>query len=232
MNIAVIPARGGSKRIPRKNIKLFNNKPIISFAIEAAEKSELFDRIIVSTNDNEIKKISEIYGAEVPFMRPEKLANDYTDTHSVILHAIEMFNKLNYEFNNICTIYPCVPLIQINDIKKVFELLKINLDNYCFPVTEFESPIERALTLDKKSKIKPIENINQSIRTQDFNKIYHDCGMFYWASKETWLLKKEIAKNGVGYPIPSWRSIDIDNNDDWMKAEILFHGLKNKCFIS
>jgi N-acylneuraminate cytidylyltransferase len=229
MKLCVIPARGGSKRIPRKNIKAFCGKPMIAYAIEAAKSSNLFDSIIVSTDDSEIASVSESYGAEVPFKRPEELANDYAGTVEVIAHAINECEKNGLKPERVCCIYPCVPLIQAEDLRNALVLLEsITHADYAFPVTEFPSAIQRGLKRQPNGKMSSFYPENEKKRTQDLESAYYDVGQFYWGCRDSWLKNTAIHNNGVGYVIPSWRVVDIDTPDDWARAELFFKFLKSK----
>jgi pseudaminic acid cytidylyltransferase len=220
-NIAVIPARGGSKRIPRKNIKVFCGKPMIAYAILAAKESGLFSRIVVSTDDEEIAQIANEWGAETPFMRPFELSNDYAATVPVIAHAIEACQALGWRFKNVCCIYPGVPFIQVDDLIGALDrLLKSNAD-YCFPVTEYPSAIQRALKILSDGKIQPFYPEFERTRTQDLERAFYDAGQFYWGKSDAWLSNPNIHSGGFGYAIPSWRVADIDTPDDWARAEIM-----------
>jgi pseudaminic acid cytidylyltransferase len=174
MNIAVIPARGGSKRIPRKNIKEFCGKPMIAHAITAAKSSRLFEHIIVSTDDEEIATIAKDCGAETPFIRPAELANDYTATVPVIAHGIQECLALGWKLNYVCCIYPGVPFLQIEDLKGALALLKQGDADYSLPVTEYPSPIQRALKRKDDGKMKPFSPKYELTRTQDLELAYHD----------------------------------------------------------
>lgn len=222
MKIAVIPARGGSKRIPRKNIKLFAGKPMIAYAIEAAVESALFDRVLVSTDDSEITALARQYGAESPFTRPAALADDHTPTVPVVAHAISECEALGWDVNAICCIYPGVPFIQTGDLRKAWELLERGDGAYVFPVTEFPSDIQRALKLNEDGVMAPFFPEYELIRTQDLEMAYHDAGQFYWGWRDSWFQYPRIHSHGVGLPVPNWRVIDIDTPDDWTRAE-LFH---------
>jgi N-acylneuraminate cytidylyltransferase len=228
MNIAIIPARGGSKRIPRKNIKEFCGKPMIAYAITAAKKSNLFDRIIVSTDDEEIARIAKEWGAEIPFVRPVELANDYTTTVPVIVHAIESCIKLGWQFDNVCCIYPCVPFIQIDDLKGALGCLSGGKGDYCFSIAEYPSSIQRALKLTGDGKTQPFYPEYEATRTQDLEVAYYDAGQFYWGATQAWLTKPKIHRCGIGYVIPNWRVIDIDTADDWATAELLSQAILGK----
>jgi pseudaminic acid cytidylyltransferase len=222
MNIAIIPARGGSKRIPRKNIKEFCGQPMISYAITAAKESGLFERIVVSTDDEEIADIANAWSAETPFVRPVELANDYTATVPVIAHAIEACLSLGWRFNNVCCIYPSVPFIQIDDLSGSLALISSSNADYCFPVTEYPSAIQRALKLLSDDKVQPFYPEFETVRTQDLDIAYYDAGQFYWGKADAWLTNPKIHSNGLGYAIPNWRVVDIDTPDDWLRAELMY----------
>jgi len=224
MNVAIIPARGGSKRIPRKNIRDFAGKPMIAYAIDIARKSDLFDRILVSTDDDEIAKIAGCLGAEVPFRRPNSLADDLTPTVPVIAHAIETCRELGWTIDRVCCIYPAVPFMQASDLEAALAMLQQN-DNvdYVFPVTAFPSAIQRALRQLPDGRLQPISAQNTQIRTQDLEVAYYDAGQFYWGRANSWLAGKILHENGTGLVIPNWRVIDIDTDEDWTRAELV-HG--------
>ena len=222
MNIAIIIARGGSKRIPRKNIKEFCGKPMIAYAIAAAKESGLFEHIIVSTEDKEIAEIARAWGAEAPFIRPVELANDYTATVPVVAHAIEACRNLGYAFNNACCIYPGVPFIQTSDLRGALARISNCEASYCFPITEYPSAIQRALKPLNDGKVRPLYPEFELTKTQDLQMAYYDAGQFYWGKVETWLTNPRIHNNGIGYVIPNWRVVDIDTPEDWRRAELLF----------
>jgi len=226
MNIAVIPARGGSKRIPRKNIKLFGGKPMIAYAIAAAKASGLFARVLVSTDDAEIQGIANDWGAETPFVRPAELANDFTATVPVIAHAINACEELGWEFSKVCCIYPCVPFLEIGDLKGAMAKLENKPADYCFPVTEFPTAIQRALKNSSNGLMALFYPEYELARTQDLEAAFYDAGQFYWGTKQAWLTNSRIHSSGVGYEIPSWRVVDIDTPADWERAERLAASLK------
>ena len=221
MNIAVIPARGGSKRIPRKNIKEFHGKPMISYAITAAKESGLFRYIVVSTDDDEIAKVAREWGADVPFLRPSELANDYTATVPVIAHAIETCHSYRWKFDYVCCIYPGVPFIQIDDLKGALASIKASEADYCFPITEYPSAIQRGLKRLDNGKMQPFYPEFEKTRTQDLEPAYYDAGQFYWGKTDAWLTNPSVHGSGVGYVIPHWRVVDIDTPDDWGRAEVM-----------
>ncbi len=227
MNIAIIPARGGSKRIPRKNIKLFDGKPMIEYAITAAISSGLFEHIVVSTDDAEIAEIAQVLGAETPFIRPDSLANDYAATVPVIAHGIQACRAMGWSFEHVCCIYPGVPFIQTEDLKGALARLLESGEDYCFPVTEFPSAIQRALKCMDGGKMHPFYPEYETTRTQDLERAYHDAGQFYWGKEEAWLQNTKIHSAGIGYVIPNWRVVDIDTPEDWLRAEVMY-----KAFMS
>ena len=222
MTLAIIPARGGSKRIPRKNIKKFNGRPAISFAINAAKKSGLFERIIVSTEDVEIADIAKEYGAEVPIMRPEELSGDHVTTGDVMQWAVNTYEQIGITSDYICCIYPVNPLLLFNDLVHALEKIKKKGAHYCFPVAPFPSKIERALEIDLNSTLTSVNKSFEFVRTQDIGSKYFDAGQFYWGKRSSWLSKLAIHENAVGIVLPSWRVIDIDEESDWTRAEIAY----------
>lgn len=226
MNIAVIPARGGSKRIPRKNIRQFAGKPMIAYAIAAAQKSGLFEHIVVSTDDQEISAIARTQGAETPFVRPAELADDHTATVPVVAHAIQACELIGWKAKNVCCIYPCVPFIKVEDLAGALNLHERTDADYCFPVTKYTTPIQRALKqVDDGCRMLPFFPEFELVRTQDLTTAYHDAGQFYWGRRSAWLSNERIHSNGIGYVIPNCRVVDIDTEEDWVRAEILFHSM-------
>jgi len=228
MRIAVIPARGGSKRIPRKNIKLFHGKPMIAYAIAAALASKVFDRVIVSTDDHEIAKVAQAFGAEVPFIRPLELADDYTPTVPVIAHAIRECQNMGWEIKEVCCIYPGAPFISMTDLCVAHEQLLSTGAQYAFPVTGFPSPIQRALRRLPGGAVKPFQPEHTATRTQDLEPCYFDVGQFYWGRKQAWLDGLNIHQNGTVIVIPEWRVVDIDTSSDWERAELIYLALLAK----
>ncbi len=228
MNIAIIPARSASKRIPGKSIKIFCGKPMIAYAISAAKESALFEHIVVSTDDEEIAQISNEWCAETPFLRPVELANDYTATVPVIAHAVAVCRDLGWKFDNVCCIYPGVPLIQIDDLTSALGRVVESKADYCFPVAEYPSAIQRALKRLSNGELQPFYAEFEKIRTQDLELAYYDAGQFYWGRADAWLSNPNIHIGGLGYVIPSWRAVDIDTPEDWMRAELIYHSIINK----
>ena len=225
-NIAIIPARGGSKRIPRKNIKAFAGKPMIGYAIEAALACEAITRVVVTTDDDEIAAIAEDFGAELPFRRPPELADDITPTVPVIQHAIQACRTRGFKFENVCCIYPGVPFIRTGDLDEGLALLIEHGSNgYTFPVTGFPSPIQRALKRGEGGAVEPFNPEHVSTRTQDLEPAFFDAGQFYWAHADTWISGANIHANGRAIVLPEWRVVDIDTPEDWDRAEALHRAI-------
>jgi pseudaminic acid cytidylyltransferase len=222
MNIAIIPARGGSKRIPRKNIKDFCGKPMIAWSISVAQSSKLFSHIIVSTDDQEIASVAQQWGAEAPFLRPANLSDDFTGTTPVVSHAVSWCLEQGWNLGSVCCIYATAPLTQVEDLQKGFNLLQSSSDNeYVFSVTSFESPIQRAFWINDFGKTEMFYPECFNARSQDLKAGYHDAGQFYWAKPETWLGQKTIFEGGIPVILPHWRVQDIDTVEDWQRAEYM-----------
>ena len=229
INIAIIPARIGSKRIKKKNIKLFNNEPIIKKTFEIIKKSKIFNEIVLSSDSDKILNLGKKIGFTQLIKRPKILSDDYIGTDEVIVHAIKIL-KEKINISNVCCIYPCNPFLQISDLKKAFKLIKNNKRTFVLSISNYTHPIERGFVLNKKNN--RIKNINSKFikfRTQDITSKYFDAGQFYLASKETWLSKKIINKTGI--KIPNWRVVDIDTIEDWKKAELFYKFLKKEKLI-
>jgi len=223
MNVAIIPARGGSKRIPQKNIKLFNKKPIIAWSILAAQESRLFDHIVVSTDDDEIKSIAEEFGATVPFVRPDELSDDITPTVPVIGHAIKKIDMMSKEkVTFACCIYPCSPFLLSSDLVKAFVLLKESNQNFVYPITEYPHSVFRAMTRSKNGQMRFLYPEYELTRTQDLEMMFHDTGQFYWGTADAWTQGRKMHTEGIGMKIPFHRVVDIDTEDDWVRAELLY----------
>jgi N-acylneuraminate cytidylyltransferase len=222
LKLAVIPARGGSKRIPRKNIKPFFGKAMIAWSIEAAQESCLFDRIIVSTDDIEIAEVARSCGAEVPFMRPEELSDDFVGTIPVIAHATQWVSNQGVTFDAVCCIYATAPFILIDDLKRGWEALKSGNYDYAFTVTDFAAPIFRSFKQTPDGGLEMFFPEHFSARSQDLPVALHDAGQFYWGRPQAWLEEKRIFdRRSVPVLIPRWRVQDIDTYADWERAEML-----------
>lgn len=229
LSIAIIPARGGSKRIPRKNIKLFYGKPIISYAIETALSSKIFDRVIVTTDDIEIASISREYGAEVPALRNSDLANDWATTLDVMQDQVKkLMNEIETE-TKICCIYPTTPFLEAGYLREGEIKIKSNNWDYVIAISRNPTPIFRAFNLDKSSKTSMVFPEHEFTRTQDLPISFHDAGQFYWGLAQSWIEKKPIfSSNTTVVEIPRSLDIDIDVVEDWELAEKLFDFYKRR----
>ena len=229
MNLCVIPARAGSKRIPKKNIKIFCGKPIIAWSIELAIASKCFDKIIVSTDDKEIADLAKSYGVDVPFMRPKKISDDYTGTIPVISHAIKWQIKHYQKPLYVCCIYATAPFIKLSDLKNGLKILKSSGSDYVFPAANFAYPIQRSFRIKKNKRLEMFYQEHLNSRSQDLDEAFHDAGQFYWGLTETWLDNKPIiSDNSIPLLIPRDRVQDIDTFDDWKIAERMFDIINDK----
>lgn len=223
--VAIIPARGGSKRIPRKNIRPFHGVPAIVRTIETAKRSNCFDNIIISTDDEQIADIATKFGAEVPFMRPKHLADDFTTTSDVVVHAIEEI-QARQPVSAVCCIYPVTPLLTAERLREGVKLLHDNQSDFVAPVCEFNHPPTRALGV-KKGFVQ-MENENHLVtRTQDTEPLYHDAGQFYWGWATSWLTSKPIFQaRTIPLHLDRSEAVDIDCETDWLICEALFAHLQ------
>lgn len=223
MRLAIIPARGGSKRIPRKNIRLFGGQPIISWSIVAARQSGCFDRIIVSTDDPEIAEVAKAHGAEVPFMRPPELSDDHTGTIPVIAHALAWQNANGENVSEACCIYATAPFIRAEDLQRGWQAIQECDVNYAFSVTSYAFPIQRALRITPTTRVEMFEPKHFSTRSQDLEEAWHDAAQFYWGKADAWLTELPIfSKAAKPIVLPRHRVQDIDTPDDWARAEMMF----------
>lgn len=223
MKLAIIPARGGSKRIPRKNIKSFCGKPMIAWSIEAALQSGCFDHVVVSTDDAEIAEVARQCGAQVPFMRPIALSDDHTGTIPVIRHAIEWFSERGQVPDYVCCIYATAPFISAADIWHGLDILAGAGSDYAFTVTKYPFPIQRAIRITDQGRVAMFDAEHFNTRSQDLEEAYHDAGQFYWGRATAWLTGKAIfSPDAAAIQLPRYRVQDIDTDEDWKMAEYLF----------
>lgn len=223
MRIAVIPARGGSKRIPRKNIRPFRGRPLIAWSINVAISCGLFDKILVSTDDDEIAAVARKSGAGVPFKRPAALSDDHAGTIDVIAHAARWALEQGWPLSEVCCIYPTAPFIRQADLVRGLEALDSGNWAYALPVTDFASSIFRSFRIREEGGLEMFFPENFTSRSQDLPTAFHDAGQFYWGEVEAWLAGKKFYENHTCPVIlPRWLVHDIDTEDDWVRAE-LFH---------
>lgn len=220
--VAVITARGGSKRIPRKNIKEFMGKPMLAYAVEAAVNSKVFDEVMVSTDDVEIAEIAKQFGAKVPFMRSEKTANDFATTSDVLEEVVSEYKKRGKTFDELCCIYPCVPFLTADVIKNAYEKFKTSGADRLTPVVKYSFPIQRAFKLNEQGLLEYREPENAPKRSQDLEPMYHDVGMFYFYKTEK-MNSDKIAMLEMDEAMVQ----DIDNDSDWQMAEMKYRIMHN-----
>ncbi len=221
--LAIIPARGGSKRIPRKNIKSFLGKPIIAYSIEVALKSNAFDEVMVSTDDEEIAEIARGFGAKVPFLRSTKSSDDFATTADVIDEVLNSYKEIDVNFELACCIYPTAPLINTDKIMESFELLKMQSFDCVFPVVEYSYPIQRALKVNEEQKMDFVFEGNKNVRSQDLERSYHDAGQFYSFLVDKFLKSKQLWTENTGVIVLDELEVqDIDTLTDWKLAELKY----------
>jgi len=224
--VAVIPARGGSKRIPRKNIKPFHGKPLIAYSIQAALAAGCFERVVVSTDDSDIANVALRFGAEVPFMRPQKLADDHSTTGAVMAQVLSQLAVEGYAPDKACCIYATAPMIQVQDVLKGGALLDAEDLDYVFSAATFAFPIQRAIRLKYGQRVEMVSPENMQVRSQDLEEMYHDAGQFYWGKRESFLEQRKLfSDRSAAVVLPRSRVQDIDTPEDWGIAEAMFEVL-------
>ena len=227
MKVAVIPARGGSKRIPRKNIKEFCGKPMIAWSIETANASGLFDRVIVSTDDPEIADVARRFGAESPFERPAELSNDHAATTEVVAHATRWLQEQHQDVEAVCCIYATAPFIQVDDLRRAWDKLNSGDWDFAFAVTEFAAPIFRSFRQKTDGGIEMFFPEHFLTRSQDLPTALHDAGQFYWGRPQAWIEGRRVFdRRSIPEIIPRWRVQDIDTAEDWIRAELMFRAFE------
>lgn len=232
MNVAIIPARGGSKRIPRKNLRDFCGQPIIAYSINMALQSGLFSHVIVSTDDAEIAALALHLGAQVPFMRPAELADDYASTLAVMQHAAHACSELGLTPRRLCCLYATAPFVQAGDLCAGLALLEApgaeESVQYAFSATSFAAPVQRAIRVDSMLAVQPVWPDNMPIRSQDLEPMFHDAGQFYWGRTAAFENMLPIfAPHSRAVLLPRHRVQDIDGEDDWIRAEWLYRAWKD-----
>jgi pseudaminic acid cytidylyltransferase len=231
MNLCLIPARGGSKRIPRKNIRDFCGMPMIAWSIQSAQASGCFDQILVSTDDPEIADVARRFGATVPFIRPAELADDFAGTVPVVAHAVQWLLDRGQTLASVCCLYATAPFVEPGDLSKGLELLReMPHDRFVFSATAYVSPIQRALKINAVSGLAEMwQPDNFSKRSQDLEPAYHDAGQFYWGRPAAWLATANLFEASQLLLLPRWRVQDIDTEEDWMRAELMHKALRAAC---
>ncbi len=228
MSIAIIPARGGSKRIPRKNIRPFAGRPIIGYSIAAAKQSELFEHVIVSTDDAEIARVAKELGAEAPFLRPAALADDFTGTNAVVRHALEWARDEQVLTKYACCIYATAPLIRSDCLREGYQKLVSSGKSYVFSMTRFSYPIQRAIRRVADGTVEPFFQQYIPARSQDLEEAYHDAAQFYWGTSEAFLNDiPMLSSASLPMILPRKFVLDIDTPEDWEQAELMFAALKS-----
>ena len=226
MRLAVIPARGGSKRIPRKNVRAFCGRPMLGWSIGAALESGCFDQVIVSTDDAEIAGIARAEGARIPFLRPAHLSDDHTPTVPVIAHAIEAIATEGIEPVEVCCIYATAPFVRAQDLRRGLDVLRDSGGLFAFSCTSFPSPVQRAMRILSSGRVEMFQPEHALTRSQDLEEAFHDAGQFYWGTVPGWRSGKPlIGPDAAAVVLPRHRVQDIDTPEDWVRAEALFRGL-------
>lgn len=227
MRVAVIPARGGSKRIPRKNIKMFCGRPMIAWSILAAQQSDLFEHIIVSTDDEEIAEVARAWGAKTPFVRPPELSDDHAGTTEVIAHATRWLEEQGEPATAVCCIYATAPLLQAEDLVRGLKVLQSGSWAYAFSVAEYSPSVYRAFQALPEGGLAMLFPEFFSTRSQDLPAALHDAAQFYWGRPAAWTQELRIFdRHSMPVVIPRWRVQDIDDMDDWIRAEMIFKKMK------
>ena len=223
MTTAIIPARGGSQRIPRKNIKLFHGQPMIAWSIQAALDSGCFEQVLVSTDDDDIAAIAREHGAHTPFMRPAELSDHHSTTGEVMQHAVQWLQEQGMNAQAVCCVYATAPFVQPVDLQYGLQLLQAQALDYVFSATSYGFPIQRAFHLDEQGRVQMFQPEHLLTRSQDLPEAFHDAAQFYWGTADAWLRKKPIfSKQSVPLILPAHRVQDIDRPQDWLRAEQLF----------
>ncbi len=222
--VAIIPARGGSKRIPKKNIKRFCGQPLIAYSIQAAKESGLFHKVIVNTDSEKIAEVARDYGAKVPFMRPKELGDDYTPAGVAVNHALKTLEEMGENYDFCCTIYATAPFLKPDVLKKSFETLQNSDAKYCFGATSFPYPFQRSFKLEN-GRCKMFFPKHFSSRSQDLDEAYHDAGQFYWNDLSKKSDKCMFDSHSIPFILPRYMVHDIDTPEDWEMAELVFKAL-------
>jgi pseudaminic acid cytidylyltransferase len=229
MSVAIIPARGGSKRVPRKNVREFCGRPMIEWSIHAALESGCFERVVVSTDDSEIADVARRAGAEVPFVRPAGLSGDLSGTTAVIAHAISALELGESPDSLACCLFATAPFVRSGDLRRASHLFEAKDLDYVLSITQFDAPIQRAIRLDNQGRIGMFHPENFHIRSQDLEPAYHDAGQFCWGTAKAWMEGKPVfLARTAPYLLPRHRVQDIDTLEDWKRAERMFRAMRSE----
>ncbi len=224
MRLAVIPARGGSKRIPRKNVREFCGRPILAWSVEAALESGCFERVVVSTDDEEVARVAREHGAEVPFLRPAALSDDHTGTGPVVAHAADACGLSDEDLA--CCVYATAPFVTAADLRRGLEVLEASGAEFALSVTSFPFPIQRAVRIVEGGRLEMFQPEHFLTRSQDLEEAWHDAGQFYWGRARAWRAGTPLfSRDAAPVPLPRHRVQDIDTEEDWTRAELLFRAL-------
>lgn len=228
--VAVVPARGGSKRIPRKNIRPFRGTPLLVRTINLLRQSKIFDRIVISTDDTEIAEMAVAAGAEAPFLRPAELADDHTGARPVIIHAIETLEtQSGAKLGPVCIVYPTAVFIEPHDLQESLAQLQSGPIEFVFSAAGFDAPIQRALRVGPDGICELMWPEHTLTRSQDLEEAYHDAGQFYWGYRDAWLAGKPVFQSrSLLHVLPRWRVQDIDTEEDWQRAELIHRMLSDE----
>jgi pseudaminic acid cytidylyltransferase len=227
-SLALVPARGGSRRIPRKNVRPFRGVPLLARTVSTLLGAGLFDRVVVSTDDDEIAAVAADAGAEVPFLRPAELAGDHTGTREVVVHAIEALEAADGPvLGEVCVVYPAAVFTTADDLRTSLERLRASDDEFVMSASTFPAPIQRALRRAEDGRIEMLWPEHASTRSQDLEECYHDAGQFYWGRRDAWLgAGSVLTARTLLHVLPRWRVQDIDTPEDWTRAELLHEVLE------
>lgn len=227
MRVAVIPARGGSKRVPGKNVRLFAGRPMLSWPISAALESDVFDHVIVSTDDPNIAATARELGASTPFVRPAELSDDFATTSDVVRHALACTENAIGPVDSLCCLYATAPFVTAADLRGALRELESSDASFVFSVTSFAFPIQRALRMDASGAVSMFDPRFERTRSQDLEPAYHDAGQFYWGRARAWAEATPIfAPTSKAWVLPRHRVQDIDTEEDWVRAELMFSALR------
>lgn len=227
--LCIITARGGSKRIPKKNIKEFCGKPIMAYSIEAALESELFDEVMVSTDSEEIASVAKHYGAVVPFMRSKATSDDYATTNDVLCEVVDKYNQLGQQFDFVCCIYPTAPFVTAQKLQLAYDILKASMAEQVVPVVQFSFPPQRCFIINSDTYLRYKWPENQRMRSQDLEPLYHDAGQFYFYKANVFYHKKSpIELKSIALVLSDLEVQDIDNMEDWNIAEMKYRLMINR----